>query len=237
MTDERFMVPVTDDHIDVVAGKVQEIDRGHGWSRTIALGTLVLNELFGGSVADWLSRKPRDNSLRRLAEHPKCPLRKSALAEALGVYVATVEDPKLSESNLLTPSHVARVLQFEPSTRKRLLKEAEDNRLSVRAFGERVREVREGASARSARRASSNRKFVNRFEEGLSMIRGARLSLSDYVGNLSLAQRRETETLLAGVEDEIALVRRTLTSLEPCALPPRLRSSTPLFEPVRAAGS
>jgi hypothetical protein len=236
MKDGQLTGVVTDDQIGVVALKVEEIDRGHGWARAIALGQLVLNELFGGSAADWMSRKPRDNSLRRLANHPKCPLRKSALAEALGVYIATIDDPTLKDNHQLTPSHVARVLQFEPSTRKRLLKEAEDNRLSVRAFGERVKQVRDGANARFARPASSSRKFVNRFEEGLSMIRGARLALADYVADLTLAQRRETETLLAGVEDEIALVRRALVATEVRSLSSRLRSTT-RFEPVRAAGS
>src|SRR5215207_1161276 len=75
---------------DVVA-ELREIDRRTGIERTLAIGELVLNRFFGGDPTTWRDRRRnKNNSIRRLAERDDCPFCRSALNEAVGVYVAVV---------------------------------------------------------------------------------------------------------------------------------------------------
>src|SRR4051812_9325298 len=74
--------------LDQVIIELQEIERRTGIERTIAIGELILNLFFRGNPADWRDRRRnKNNSVRRLADRVDCPFSKSALHEAVGVYV------------------------------------------------------------------------------------------------------------------------------------------------------
>src|SRR6188768_2975892 len=97
-----------------VAEELHRIDRRSGWARTREIGELVLEQLFGGSVECWRERGARRaHSLRRLAAQASCPLKKSALAEAVGVAVFVRENPQVLEWRHITPGHVGRVARVD----------------------------------------------------------------------------------------------------------------------------
>src|SRR6478735_7920243 len=99
---------------DVVA-ELKEIDRRTGIERTLAIGELILTQFFGGDPAVWRDRRRnKNNSIRRLAEREDCPFCRSALNEAVGVYVAVVGLPCVRTFGHISASHVASVLRLPP---------------------------------------------------------------------------------------------------------------------------
>jgi hypothetical protein len=120
--------------------ELQEINRRRGLERTLAVGELILREFFGGDPRAWREQsRKKANSIRKLALRPDCPFRKSTLNEAIGVYVAVLEQPSLRQASHVTASHIASVLRLTAEDRERLLEEAERERWSVRQLRAKVR--------------------------------------------------------------------------------------------------
>src|SRR6185369_13472063 len=75
--------------LELVAKELQAIERKAGIERILAIGELILLRFFGGDASIWRDRRRnKNNSIRRLAQRPDCPYCKSALTEAVAVYVA-----------------------------------------------------------------------------------------------------------------------------------------------------
>src|SRR5688572_18351777 len=79
---------LTEAELDHVALQLVQLERTTGWTRILGIGQIVLERFFAGDRARWSSRKRnKSESVRRLAERPGCPLQKTALTEAVGVYI------------------------------------------------------------------------------------------------------------------------------------------------------
>src|SRR5436190_623307 len=64
-----------------VVRELREIHRKTGLERALAIGELVIHRFFGGSADVWHERrKNKNNSARRIAEHPDCPPSRVVLA-------------------------------------------------------------------------------------------------------------------------------------------------------------
>jgi len=127
------------DLLDDVVSELKEIDRRTGIERTLAIGELILNQFFGGDPAVWRDRRRnKNNSIRRLAEREDCPFCRSALNEAVGVYVAVVGLPCVRTFGHISASHVASVLRLPQKERQEVLQEAERGRWSVRELRQKV---------------------------------------------------------------------------------------------------
>ena len=125
--------------LDKVVAELREIERRTGIERTLAIGELILNQFFGGDPAAWRDRRRnKNNSIRRLAEREDCPFCKSALNEAVGVYVAVVGLPSVRTSGHICASHIASVLSLPMPERQRMLERAEQERWSVRELRQKV---------------------------------------------------------------------------------------------------
>src|SRR5688572_30844977 len=87
-------VELTDVELARIAKQLREVSSASSWSRTLAIGELVLKHFFRGKVDEWQTRRrQKDASIRRLAQRPDCPLGKSALSEAVAIHVARTELP------------------------------------------------------------------------------------------------------------------------------------------------
>jgi hypothetical protein len=136
---------------DVVA-ELKEIDRRTGIERTLAIGELILNQFFGGDPAVWRDRRRnKNNSIRRLAEREDCPFCRSALNEAVGVYVAVVGLPCVRTFGHISASHVASVLRLPLPERQPVLERAENERWSVRELRQKVILLRRAEGERRGR--------------------------------------------------------------------------------------
>jgi hypothetical protein len=118
-----------------VARQLRLINRSAGWARTTALGEAVINSFFDGDCESFRSSPRRaDQSLRRIAAHAGCPLKKSALATAVHVYAFVVEHPEVREWEHVLPGHVATVLKCQADERLALLQHVQLERPTMKAF-------------------------------------------------------------------------------------------------------
>src|SRR5690242_5021868 len=204
-----------------VVRELRDIDRRTGLERTLAIGRLVLQRFFGGSPEIWHERrKNKNNSVRRVAEHPDCPLSRSALNEAIGVYVAVQALPCVQTSDHITASHVAAVTFLDVEDQRRWLERAERENWSVRALKERVRADRHEAGERRGRpRVEHRRRLVAGIRSAVGAMRRAVDAMSG--ADLDASDRR----VLAALADQVAVLQAELrfqngpALTKPCAGP------------------
>jgi hypothetical protein len=198
---------ISDEELADVALCLREIDRQTGWTRTEAVGKLILGRFFDGDPSTWKERKGTgDQSLRRLASRPECPLKKSALAEAVGVYVIMLEEPAVRGARNLSPSHVARVLNLETAARRKLLKEAEATGQSVRALADQVRTLRERCGS-ARRRPMVEKQLVRHLITALEHVREANTK-ADFPLPLDMEQHASVLEAVRNITEELEALRQ-----------------------------
>jgi hypothetical protein len=184
--------------VDEVVAELKEIDRRTGIERTLAIGALILNQFFAGDPAIWRDRRRnKNNSIRRLAEREDCPFCRSALNEAVGVYVAVVGLPCVRTFGHISASHVASVLRLPVPERQPMLERADKERWSVRELRQKVILFRR---AEGERRGRPPRLVENRY---LSLLRQTVNQLQDAMDEIEKSgsegpELREELRILAG---------------------------------------
>jgi hypothetical protein len=172
------------DGLDQVIAELREIDRRTGIERTLAVGELILTRFFDGNPGAWRDRRRnKGNSIRRLAEREDCPFGKSALNDAVGIYVVVTESPCVRTFGHITASHVAAVLTLSVPERERLLGLADRERMSVRTLRAKVIETRRVSGERRGRPRSSREQRV------LSMLTSAEKRFSTAIKELETLSR------------------------------------------------
>jgi hypothetical protein len=194
-----------------IAADLRVIDNRSGWSRTLAIGELVLKHFFCGNIQEWRARRrDKEASFRRLALRSDCPLGRSALSESVGVYVACRELPLEGMRDHLSPSHVAAVLKLDSSKRLEVLERAVKRRLTVREVRVEVSGMRKREGERRGRPRSSSARLA------LTFVKRAGALLSETTDLLHRASKAEpdaarqldaafaqTEQHLAGIRDAL----------------------------------
>lgn len=148
------MAPRIEDRaiLDRVVTELREIDRRSGIERTLAIGELILGQFFAGDPTAWRDRRRnKNNSVRRIANREDCPFCKSALNEAVAIYVAVLELPRVRTFGHIGASHVASVLKLQGEQRLEMLERAERERLSVRELRKEVVSTRRSEGERRGR--------------------------------------------------------------------------------------
>jgi len=208
-----LVAPRVADHamLEQVVGELREIERRSGIDRTIAIGELVLTRFFGGNPAAWRDRRRnKNNSIRRLAARDDCPFSKSALHEAVGVYVGVLACPHIREFGHISTSHVASVLPLPEHARVELLERAESARWSVRELRQNVVSLRRLEGERRGRPALEGpvrvmgalRKCINHLQESVLCLTEA--------GPLDSKSRSE----LGGLAQELSQLTARLFAFE-----------------------
>ena len=213
----RSALELSDGQLQGIAAELRGITNGSSWSRTLATGKLVLERFFGGNVEEWRThRRQKEASIRRLAQRRDCPLGKSALSEAVSIYVAKKDLPKCVDE--LTPSHVAIALRLPPAERLLLIERAVDGAWSVR-------EMRDEALL--FKRRAGERRGRPRFSEAraaLSHIKASLDALDSGIELLRVAGEVDPETTLllerelGAFESKLDAARARLTALARPAL-------------------
>ena len=177
MAEER--TALSEKELAAVSSQLGEIVRESGWARTVAIGDLLVERLFRGAP-DAIGapiEACKHPSIRKLAQRPDCPLRKTALAQAIGVYAVIRKEPALRELAGITPAHVALVVSLPSETRREMLTRAEAEKWSVRTlskvtreFGTSVRTVRTGRRASSQQTLAFYKSSLQAAESGLRLL-------------------------------------------------------------------
>jgi hypothetical protein len=192
--------------IDAVVEQLRMLESKIGLDRCVAIGGLILQRFFGGSPKIWRARsRNKNNSVRRIAQHPSCPLSTSSLSEAIGVYVVVQELPFVRTSGHIGASHVAAVLRMGSDEQRAWLQRAEAHRWSVRELRAEIRsehvQPRSGAASdRLHPSVISLRRAVRAFDRAVNAtLQASELTKNDLekIGELS----REVLMLSSRLED------------------------------------
>jgi hypothetical protein len=196
--------------IDRVVKRLREIDRNSGIERTLAIGRLLLTQFFGDNPAIWRDRRRnKNNSIRRLAQRADCPLSRSALNDAVAVYVASHELKCVQTTGHITASHISVVLPLPSSAREEMLQAAEHGRWSVKQLKSNVATRRRADGERRGRppRAASER-VLSDMLRALQQLRRAVPLLS--FDSLTRAEHNRYDQLMA----EVSALGAELESLQ-----------------------
>jgi hypothetical protein len=176
-------VDVSDAELASVAQELAAIAHTSQWERILAIGKLILVRFFGNDERAWRDRRRnKDQSIRRLAQRADCPMGKSGLTEAVGVYVLTCRQPELSRLRGVTPTHVGRTLGLKPAVALSLLQLAEKNAWSVRELALETRRLRRAMGDRRGRPVSrSDRRAESSGKRALRALELMRVELTSVV--------------------------------------------------------
>lgn len=209
--------------LEGVVCRLKEIERHTGIERTLTIGQLILTQFFGGNPAIWRDRRRnKNNSIRRLAEREDCPFSKSALNEAVAIYVASNELPCVRTYEHITASHVSVVLSLPPEERKGMLQSAESCGWSVKQLKNEVVAQRRADGERRGRPPRvGHEKALRALHSCAQQLRQALTSIQ--LTPLAPAMRRELEDLTSEL---LSLGADLRVALDPRASSMSLRSGS-----------
>ncbi len=122
----------TSDELDTIVAELKGLQRS-GLDRSFAVGKLIFERFFRASIPAWRDRRRgKEHSLRSLADRPGCPFSKSALHQAVSVYVASRSLPGVTAFRHVEASHIQAVLCLSSDEQVRLLRMTNEHRWSVR---------------------------------------------------------------------------------------------------------
>ena len=212
--------------LDRVVNRLCEIERTSGLEKTLAIGRLILTQFFGGDPAIWQDRRRnKNNSIRRLAARADCPLSRSALNEAVAVYVASEELGCVLTSGHITSSHIVAVLTLPTPERASMLRSAEERHLSVKQLkAEVVARRRTDGERRGRPSRGSGQRLVSLLRRAVEQLRQAVTKLDLELPNPTVQTELEelaTEVLAVAADLRSALQPNRKSSLQLRAAPRR----------------
>jgi len=213
------------EQLRVLLEDLKAITHEKTFQRTLMIGQLMLERLFGGSAQLWHDRRRNKlNSVRRLADMPECSMSRSALSQAISVYVAVQRLPRVRSFENIGASHVASVLSLPALEQEQWLWLANGQHWSVRRLHHEIRNQRRlGALAADSRAASLSEGHTVGLprpanpRRKLKSIRSAARALERAVGalgsvDLAMALEREWAEELVQVAVRISKAQSSLIS-------------------------
>ncbi len=205
-----------------ISGRLREIERSSGIDKTLSVGELILTEFFNGDPIQWRDRsRNKNNSIRRLAERVDCPFGRSALNDAVAIYVATLAMPDVRTFGHICSSHISSVLLLAAPERAEMLQRAETEHWSVRELKAAVTKARREGGERRGRPTQEAS------ARALSSLRSTTTRLRSFVSEL----RHEAQRSLAFCREALAL------SADLTALGAQLRALAKTSSPEDELGS
>jgi hypothetical protein len=212
----------TDAALEAVAGEIRSVLRRTGLDRTLAIGSIILDRFFGGSVEAWRSRRNNKNtSVRRLAQRPDCPLSRSSINRAIGISALTKAMPAVLKLAHVEAGHIGVVLPLSMGEQEAWLVEANANRWSVRQLRDAIlRERRLRGERRGRPRASL-------WQQALSASRGSLARLEALIASLrELEPDYESDRVLVELGERLIALHGQLAEVPAAPREPR-RDSGP----------
>ena len=117
-------LPNSDSRIERTTLRIRDLVGGTHLQVALAIGRIVIEEVFDGDLTRWRQRGPKDPSLRQLAADPRLTISASALYRSIGIYELKVRFADHPMWGRLTACHLRAVLGLPESEQSRLLDQA-----------------------------------------------------------------------------------------------------------------
>lgn len=128
--------------IERATARINDLVNTSGLQVALAIGHIVIEELYGGNLTVWRQRGNKEHTLRQLASSPDLGVSASALFRALSIYELKVRFPKHPCWETLTACHIRAVIGLPEDEQRRLLELAEDRSLTTQALEVEAQKVR-----------------------------------------------------------------------------------------------
>jgi hypothetical protein len=199
--------PADEAKLDGLARRINALYRKATLEVACAIGRLVLDELYDGSVELWCRDGTRRSSYRRLAARGDLLLSPSALCRAVAVHALCERLGGRAAWAHLTASHLQEVLALEEVQQERLLRAADTGQWTVSRL--RAEVVKNRPKGRS-RRPRANQ-TVEKLKAVLTELE-ATLGDGEAVRDLDDALAREVGTMLADLGAHVDVLRRRVAA-------------------------
>ncbi len=201
-----------------------------GLQRTLAIGRLILDRFFHGSAQAWRDRRRnKNNSVRRLADRAECPLSRSALNQAIGVYALVQTLPSSERLGRLEASHFSLVIPLPPEEQEQWLHRACAEHWSVRKLRQELLEARRDQGERRGRPRLSEsdraltqlRSCTRELESAVDALvqtgveRTNRDALVEVCGRLAFIESKLGDLRHSAPPDSSSLIKAKLETLQP----------------------
>jgi hypothetical protein len=198
-----------DMQLERVAEEIRGIERKTELAKTLAVGRVIAERLFEGSLDAWRERKKfRNNAVERLVRTGNCPLSRTAIVNALGVYAVASTVPRVLSLQNIESAHISAVLALAPVEQERWLTEADARRWTVQQLRDAVRDERRRAGERRGRpRSTAERRALSATRSSLELIEASIGALtSAQLAALEPAAVEELNTRIAAVRSQLGAV-------------------------------
>ncbi len=124
------------------AARIRELIGGTSLQLALAVGSIVVEELYGGDLGRWRERGPKEHTLRQLAADPRLGISASALYRAIAIYEIRAKTRENPMWDKLTLCQIRPVLGLPESEQARLLGMAAKHGWTTRAIEDAAAESR-----------------------------------------------------------------------------------------------
>ncbi len=197
-----------------VAAELRLIEHRAGWARTLAIGELILKHFFNSNIREWRThRHDKEASIRRLAQRGDCPLGRSALRDAVAVYVACKDLPAGAFPDQLSPSHMAAALRVGSSQRAELLQRAIACRWTVHELRVQVSVQRKKGGERRGRPRASPQRAGQTYLKNVALLLTRAGDLLDTADHIEPDVLQRLQAALGQIDEHLQEVRVRLAEL------------------------
>lgn len=112
------------DRVERTTSRIRDLVGGTHLQVALAIGRIVIEEIFDGDPARWRQRGPKDPSLRQLAAEPRLTISASALYRSIGIYELKLRHADHPMWDSLSACHLRAVLGLPAAEQVRLLDQA-----------------------------------------------------------------------------------------------------------------
>jgi hypothetical protein len=143
---ELLPPPVAEHVIDAVYEEIQHLHRDATLDLWNRIGALIVERFYGGELAAWRERGPKDASFRKLAARfDDSDISASRLSRMVGVHELTQRLGVASLQHLST-THLSALLGLPEADQKRLIEQATEKSLTTRELRDKAVAARKKAS-------------------------------------------------------------------------------------------
>jgi HTH domain found in ParB protein len=132
----------TQHRIDRATARINQIVGATSLQLALSVGSIVVEDLYGGDLGRWRRRGPKERSLRQLANEPSLSISASALYRAMAIYELRVRMHDHPMWEALSVCHIRAVLGLPEHEQRRLLDLALERQWSSKALEEAVASIR-----------------------------------------------------------------------------------------------
>lgn len=205
-------VQPTDQRVRRAVSRINELVGGTSLQLALAIGRVVIEELYGGDPSAWRERGPKEHTLRQLALDSSLKISASSLYRAIAMYELEMRMGNHPMWGVLTTCHIRAVLGLPEGEQRRLLELALREQLTTLALEEAAGEARRQVKVSRGGRPRKPR-FARSIEHAESALAddGTAFGDLDALESMSPAQRGELERRLVFVrqrcDELIGLIR------------------------------